>query len=206
MAESENTRAAGSQETQLLGERPWRSIAKAFSWRLIGTLDTFLLSAVIIKYFGPFLGMDEHTSNTEIAAIAGYIAITEVVTKIILYSLHERFWVHMTWNVSNKAGRRTEGYSRTAMKTATWRVLASLDTMLIAWFFTGNLKVAFSVGSLEVITKLVLYFLHERIWVRIPYGIYVSRRLNERYKKREDKKEIKKQKKTAKKKAKSKTK
>ena len=107
------------------------------------------------------------------------------------------------WEI-NKAGKRNEGYSRTAMKTATWRVIASLDTMLIAWFFTGNLKVAFSVGSFEVITKLVLYFLHERLWNRLPFGIYESRKLNERYKKRVDKKQTKQQKKEQKKKAKSK--
>lgn len=163
---------AGSQKEGLLRERPWRSFAKAITWRLIGTLDTFLLSAVIIKYLGPYLGMDETASNAEIATIASYIAITEVITKIIIYSLHERLWVRMSWNVSSADGKRNESYWRTAMKTTTWRIIASLDTMLLAWFFTGNLKVAFSVGSLEVLTKLVLYFVHERIWNRVRLGIH----------------------------------
>lgn len=151
-------------------ERPWRSVAKAITWRVIGTLDTFFLSAVIIKYLGPWLGMDAHTSNAEIATLAGYIAITEVVTKIVIYTLHERLWAHLTWKVSHSKGKRNESYWRTTIKTATWRVIASLDTVFLAWFFTGNFKVAFSVGSFEVFTKLVLYFIHERIWNKIPMG------------------------------------
>jgi uncharacterized membrane protein len=42
---------------------------------------------------------------------------------------------------------------------------------LLAWFFTGNLATAISIGGLEVITKLILYFFHEHAWSRIQYGI-----------------------------------
>jgi uncharacterized membrane protein len=72
--------------------------------------------------------------------------------------------------VSVIAGPKPESYTRSLVKTATWRVLASLDTMLLAWFFTASLITAFSIGSFEVITKLVLYFFHERIWQKINYG------------------------------------
>jgi uncharacterized membrane protein len=56
-------------------------------------------------------------------------------------------------------------------KAATWRIIASLDTTLLAWFFTGNLATAVSIGGLEVITKLIFYFCHVRAWSRIQYGI-----------------------------------
>ncbi len=62
---------------------------------------------------------------------------------------------------------RSIGRRRSATKTATWRVLASADTMVLGLVFTGNLATAISIGGFEVITKLVLYFFHERYWARI---------------------------------------
>lgn len=148
-----------------------RSLAKAVSWRVVGTLDTLVLSWVIITFLGPFFGMseDSHAENLETAS---YIAITEVVTKMVLYYLHERGWAHLNWDVKRDAkGRRREGPTRSAVKTGTWRVLASTDTFLLALIFTGNVGTAVSIGGFEVITKLALYFLHERVWSRISYGV-----------------------------------
>ncbi len=59
---------------------------------------------------------------------------------------------------------------RSLCKTFTWRVTASLDTAAIAWFLTGNLHMAASIATLEVATKLVWYYVHERIWNRIELG------------------------------------
>ncbi|NOX29725.1 MAG: DUF2061 domain-containing protein [Actinobacteria bacterium] len=64
-----------------------------------------------------------------------------------------------------------DGHRRSATKTATWRVVSSLDTMLLGYIFTGNLATAISIGRFEVITNLVLYFLHERYWARVRWGI-----------------------------------
>ena len=147
----------------------WRSVAKAVSWRVVGTIDTLILSYVLITYLGPLFGMEHSTG--EALETARYIAITEVVTKMVLYFLHERFWAAMKWGVSVEDGKRVESYGRTSSKTALWRVIASLDTMLLAWFFTGNIATAISIGGLEVITKLVLYFFHERAWAKLPFGI-----------------------------------
>ncbi|WP_209349291.1 DUF2061 domain-containing protein [Pontixanthobacter sp. CEM42] len=146
-----------------------RSVAKAISWRVIGTIDTLILSYLLITYLGPVFGMEK--DQGEALQAASYIAITEVVTKMVLYFLHERFWVWLAWGTSVVNGKRKETYSRTTTKTATWRTIASLDTMLLAWFFTGNIATAVSIGGLEVITKLVLYFFHERIWSNIQFGI-----------------------------------
>lgn len=149
---------------------PKRSIAKAISWRVIGTLDTLLLSFVILTFLGPLLGMDEG-SHADNAKTATYIAVTEVVTKFILYYVHERGWERLSWGVSRDAdGKRKESARRSGVKTATWRVAASLDTMLLALVFTGNIGTAISIGGLEVITKLVLYYFHERGWSKISWG------------------------------------
>lgn len=149
---------------------PKRSIAKAISWRVIGTLDTLLLSFLILTFLGPFLGMDE-ASHAENAKTATYIAVTEVITKFILYYVHERIWARVSWDMSDDGlGHIKEGARRSAVKTATWRVTASLDTMLLALLFTGNIGTAISIGGLEVITKLVLYYFHERAWARVRWG------------------------------------
>ena len=147
----------------------WRSVAKAVSWRVLGTIDTLILSWVLITYLGPIFGMESHGS--EALETASYIAITEVITKMALYFFHERLWAWIRWGVSVVEGSRVESYARTFTKTSTWRVIASLDTMLLAWFFTGNIGTAISIGGLEVVTKLILYFFHERIWASLPFGI-----------------------------------
>ncbi|MEE9375248.1 MAG: DUF2061 domain-containing protein [Rhizobiaceae bacterium] len=147
----------------------WRSVAKAVSWRVVGTIDTLILSYVLITYIGPYFGM-EHSSG-EALETAGYIAIAEVFTKMLFYFLHERFWANLKWGVTVEDGKRAETLRRTGTKTATWRTIASVDTMLLAYFFTGNIGTAISIGGLEVFTKLVLYFIHERVWAKLPFGI-----------------------------------
>ena len=147
----------------------WRSVAKAISWRVLGTIDTLILSYLLITYLGPFFGIEQ--GHGEALETASYIAITEVITKLIFYFLHERLWAKLSWGISVVDGVREESYGRTTTKTATWRTIASLDTMFLAWFFTGNVATAISIGGLEVFSKLVLYFFHERAWAKLPFGI-----------------------------------
>jgi uncharacterized membrane protein len=52
------------------------------------------------------------------------------------------------------------------MKTLTWRVVASTDTLIIAWVLTGDFKIAGSIMSIEIVTKMFLYYAHERAWNR----------------------------------------
>lgn len=148
-----------------------RSLIKAVSWRVIGTLDTFILSFVIISFLAPLFGLNLGEDGGDIAKTAGYIAVAEVFTKLVIYTVHEQVWTRVNWGLSVAAGAKPESFARSTVKTATWRVLASLDTMLLAWFFTGNILTAISIGGFEVITKLFLYFFHERIWLKISYGI-----------------------------------
>ena len=59
---------------------------------------------------------------------------------------------------------------RTVIKTLTWRITASLTTFLIAWILTGDLLIGISIGSVEAIAKIFLYYFHERIWNNISWA------------------------------------
>jgi uncharacterized membrane protein len=64
----------------------------------------------------------------------------------------------------------TDLQKRTIVKTLTWRVTASLTTFIIAWVLTGDLLIGVSIGSIEAITKIFLYYFHERIWNNIKWA------------------------------------
>ena len=64
----------------------------------------------------------------------------------------------------------TERPIRSLAKAISWRITGSLDTMLLSWLFTRDLSIAAAIGLTEVLTKMVLYYLHERAWNRIPLG------------------------------------
>lgn len=59
---------------------------------------------------------------------------------------------------------------RSLAKALSWRVTGSIDTTILSWLFTGDLRIAAAIGVTEVATKMVLYYLHERAWNRIPLG------------------------------------
>jgi uncharacterized membrane protein len=58
-----------------------RSLAKTISWRITGTIDTFIISAIV----------------TGKLTVAGSIAVTELFTKVLLYYFHERIWAAISW-------------------------------------------------------------------------------------------------------------
>ena len=123
-----------------------RHIAKAITWRIIGTLDTIVLSWIISG--NPFTGLK--------------IGFAEVVTKMLLYYMHERVWFNLKISNSNQ---------RHLLKTVTWRIVGTLDTMFLAWIISGNPMVGLKVGFAEVLTKMFLYYLHERTWYKINFGL-----------------------------------
>ena len=57
---------------------------------------------------------------------------------------------------------------RSVAKTISWRTVGTLDTIIISYFITGNLVMA---ASIEVITKMILYYFHERVWNKLKFGI-----------------------------------
>src|SRR5690606_41210744 len=123
-----------------------RHIAKAITWRAIGTLDTIVISW--INSGKPFTGLK--------------IGFAEMITKMGLYYVHERIWYKKRFHNSNK---------RHVLKTITWRMLGTLDTMVLAWIITGNPLTGLKIGFAEIVTKMVLYYFHEKIWYKLDYGL-----------------------------------
>lgn len=132
-----------------------RHIAKTITWRMVGTLDTIIISWVITG--NPFTGLK--------------IGFTEVITKMLLYYLHERVWFKILIVESRK---------RHLMKTVSWRIIGTLDTITIAWIISGNPMTGMKIGLVEVVTKMLLYYLHERVWYHTDYGLD-DRRNKEEY-------------------------
>lgn len=129
-----------------------RHFAKTITWRIVGTIDTIILSWIISG--DPFVGLK--------------IGLAEVVTKMIFYFFHERAWFKI--NLS-KEGKTLESRKRHIAKTFTWRFIGTMDTMAIAWIISGNPLTGLKIGFAEIITKMFLYYFHERIWYKINYGL-----------------------------------
>jgi len=60
--------------------------------------------------------------------------------------------------------------TRSILKTLSWRIVGTLDTMFLGWLITGDLTVGLKIGALELFTKFALYYVHERIWVKSNWG------------------------------------
>jgi uncharacterized membrane protein len=63
-----------------------------------------------------------------------------------------------------------ETYARSIAKTVSWRIVATLTTMLLVFIFTGNLAVTGGVGATELVAKTVIYYVHERVWNLTSFG------------------------------------
>lgn len=59
---------------------------------------------------------------------------------------------------------------RSVAKALSWRVVGTLDTLVVSYILTGRMSLAASIASVDFITKLILYFFHERIWNIIKWG------------------------------------
>lgn len=130
-----------------LTESNYRSAIKAFSWRVIGSLDTTVIS---------FLQTGDFNISLKIGS-------TDFVSKIGLYYLHERAWIYLV-------GTRSLVKNISLIKAVTWRTIGSLDTALWAWIYTGSALTGLKIGGYEVLTKILLYYIHERLWARLPVG------------------------------------
>jgi uncharacterized membrane protein len=63
-------------------------------------------------------------------------------------------------------------HKRHILKTISWRVIGTIDTIILSWFITGSVKWGLTIGGVEVLTKMVLYYFHERFWYKfIKYGV-----------------------------------
>lgn len=126
-----------------------RHVAKTITWRIIGTIDTILLGWLL-------------TGELKYGVSIGFL---ELMTKMALYYLHERAWYN--WNFLNQ----TNSQIRHILKTITWRIVGTMDTILLGWIVTGHAEIGFTIGGFELITKMLLYYFHERIWYRSDFGL-----------------------------------
>jgi uncharacterized membrane protein len=60
--------------------------------------------------------------------------------------------------------------TRSLAKAVTWRMTGTIDTFVISWLITGELLLASGIAVTEILTKIVLFWLHERAWNRIEWG------------------------------------
>ena len=125
-----------------------RSLVKGFSWRFFATIDTILLSLLI-------------TGNIDSAIKIG---LGEIFSKTALYFLHERLWN------SIKNRYRLPSHIQSLLKGISWSILGTLDTFMIAFIFIGKPLMASQIAIVEVLTKIALYYLHERVWEQINWG------------------------------------
>ena len=63
------------------------------------------------------------------------------------------------------------GKKRSLVKTLTWRIIASTDTVIIATFLTKDPVIGLSIAGIEIVTKMVLYYFHERGWSSLDWGL-----------------------------------
>jgi len=123
-----------------------RHLVKSISWRIIGTIDTFLLSFIL----------------TGSMSFGLSISGVDFFSKLVLYYFHERIWFLSKIRNANK---------RHIFKTFSWRFVGSLTTLIVAWIVTSNPLTGFKIGLLETLTKMILYYIHEKTWYRISFGL-----------------------------------
>lgn len=133
-----------------------RHLAKTMTWRIIGSIDTMVIGWLVSG--DPLIGM----------SIGG----TEVLTKMILYFFHERAWLKYGY-------KKNKSVKRHLAKTITWRIIGTLDTIILAWIISGDPMIGVKVGGIEVVTKMALYYFHERVWHRYDFGLEHKRKKDE---------------------------
>jgi len=140
---------------------PIRSLVKGISWRLFASIDTFILAFIL---------------SSEVL-IAAPIAFSEILTKLFLYFLHERLWNVTSW------GRKYDKPTplRSLVKSISWRIWGTIDTTLLSFFISGNIHFALTIGIFEVFTKILFFFVHERIWAQIKWGRNVLNTTNSKF-------------------------
>ncbi len=131
-----------------------RHLAKTITWRIVGTIDTMLIGWLV-------------TGNLLIGLSIGG---TEVLTKMILYFFHERAWFKYGYQ-KDEVGKGFISVRRHLIKTVTWRLIGTIDTMALAWLISGDPLVGLKVGGIEIVTKMALYYVHERVWYKLNFGI-----------------------------------
>ena len=130
-----------------------RSLLKGISWRVIATTDTILV-VLLVTCLSDNCSLD---NAIKIGAI-------EFLLKFAIYYIHERVWQGI---LINKAVTQVQ----TLRKSISWRVIATVMTFIISSTVLSVFdEIALYIAFTELFTKFVLYYLHERLWLKLPLG------------------------------------
>lgn len=63
-----------------------------------------------------------------------------------------------------------DSWKKSLFKTLSWRVIATLITMSVVYILTGEALLSFGIGTMDMLLKIVFYYLHERAWTKVHWG------------------------------------
>ncbi len=131
-----------------------RSLLKAITWRAMGAIDTAIISWIITG---------DATSGLN-------MGLADAALKIIFFVVHDQIWESFK---IDKQTKLRDGKSKKLhwIKAVTWRIFSSGLTILLGWLILKNPLTGLKIGIVEVFTKIVLYYFHERLWFRTDYGM-----------------------------------
>ena len=130
-----------------------RSILKGISWRVVATTDTVLVVLCITCLLG------ECSIENAIK-----IGASEFLLKLAIFYFHERIWLRYL-------GKQATTNKELLYKTISWRIIATTTTFIISGIvLQGFDEVALYIALTELFTKFVLYYVHEKIWLKLPLG------------------------------------
>ena len=130
-----------------------RSILKGISWRIVATVDTVLVVLLVTC-------LSDNCSLENAIKIGFY----EFLLKLLIFYVHERMWLTI---LSKQAKSNREILS----KTISWRILATSTTFIISGIILDVFdEIVLNIALIELVTKFLLYYAHERIWLKLPLG------------------------------------
>ena len=130
-----------------------RSVLKGISWRFIAFADTI----AVVLFVTCLLGNCSIEDAIKIGA-------SEFLLKLAIFYLHERLWLRYL-------GKQATTNKEILYKSISWRIVATTTTFIISGIvLNGFNEIALYIALTELFTKFVLYYIHEKIWLKIPLG------------------------------------
>ena len=131
-----------------------RSILKGISWRFLAFADTIFVVLLVTCFFEE-CSMDD----------ALKIGASEFIFKLAIYYFHERIWLRIL-------KKQAKSSKEILYKTISWRLIATSTTFIISGLVlsSGFSEIALYIALTESVTKFILYYFHEKLWLKLPLG------------------------------------
>lgn len=131
----------------------YRSILKGISWRVVATIDTVCVVLLVTCFLG------ECSLENAIK-----IGLSEFIIKLAIYYFHERIWLKVL-------GKQALTNKEIIYKSISWRIIATSTTFIISGIILNAFNdVTLYIAISELVTKFALYYLHEKLWLKLPLG------------------------------------